>query len=131
MRTINGKDDIGRATFDIYRAPSAFGYELRIGAYALQTFPNGDRGYGGRVTHLARPIEFGELPANRLASGCIGLNNEELQELMDALWSCGIRPSNGEGNVGQIGAMRQHLADMKEDKKFYQDMLRRAAHVAE
>lgn len=32
---------------------------------------------------------------------------------MDALWSAGIRPSNGEGNVGQIGAMKAHLEDMR------------------
>lgn len=34
-------------------------------------------------------------------------------KLMDALWSAGIRPSNGEGNVGQIGAMKAHLEDMR------------------
>ena len=34
-------------------------------------------------------------------------------ELMDSLWNCGVRPSNGEGNVGQIGAMKDHLNDMR------------------
>ena len=35
------------------------------------------------------------------------------QELMDSLWNIGIRPSNGEGSVGQIGAIKDHLHDLQ------------------
>lgn len=41
------------------------------------------------------------------------LEQQELQQLMDQLWHAGIRPSNGEGAAGQIGALREHLADMR------------------
>jgi hypothetical protein len=34
--------------------------------------------------------------------------------LMDSLWAAGIRPSDGEGSVGQLGAVERHLADMRE-----------------
>ena len=50
------------------------------------------------------------------------ITDEAAQELMDSLWYSGIRPTSGEGNVGQIGAMKEHLNDMrklvfKEDRR--------------
>lgn len=41
------------------------------------------------------------------------LSRPEAQELIDALWSTGLRPSNGEGNAGQLGATEKHLEDMR------------------
>ena len=41
------------------------------------------------------------------------MTDHNTQKLMDELWRIGIRPSNGEGNVGQIGAMKEHLNDMR------------------
>jgi len=43
----------------------------------------------------------------------ITLSEESTRALMDSLWRCGVRPSNGEGSVGQIGAVKDHLADMQ------------------
>ena len=43
----------------------------------------------------------------------LSLRHDEAKELMDVLWSCGIRPSNGEGNAGQLGATQAHLKDMQ------------------
>mgnify|MGYP001569734410 CR=1 FL=1 len=37
----------------------------------------------------------------------------EAQGLMNELWRNGIRPTSGEGNVGQIGATERHLEDMR------------------
>lgn len=34
------------------------------------------------------------------------------QQLMDELWSCGIRPSEGSGSAGSLRATEKHLADM-------------------
>ncbi len=41
------------------------------------------------------------------------LDPQGAQKLIDELWRLGIRPSSGEGNVGQIGAMKEHLNDMR------------------
>lgn len=41
------------------------------------------------------------------------LSQKELQYLMDSMWRKGIRPSNGEGSVGEIGALKYHLEDMR------------------
>ena len=35
------------------------------------------------------------------------------QELMDDLWQCGIRPSEGTGSAGQLAATQRHLEDMQ------------------
>lgn len=35
------------------------------------------------------------------------------QELMDDLWQCGIRPSEGSGSAGSLAATQRHLADMQ------------------
>jgi hypothetical protein len=32
---------------------------------------------------------------------------------MDTLWAAGVRPSDGEGSVGRVGALERHLADMR------------------
>lgn len=43
----------------------------------------------------------------------LSITDNSAQMLMDELWRVGVRPSNGEGNVGQIGAMKLHLDDMR------------------
>ena len=35
------------------------------------------------------------------------------QELMDSLWSCGLRPTQGEGSAGAFDAVKYHLEDMR------------------
>ena len=36
-----------------------------------------------------------------------------LQVLMDDLWNCGIRPTEGKGSAGQLVAVQDHLKDMR------------------
>jgi hypothetical protein len=35
------------------------------------------------------------------------------QTLMDDLWHCGFRPTDGTGSVGQLAATERHLEDMR------------------
>ena len=35
------------------------------------------------------------------------------QELMDTLYTCGIRPTEGKGSAGSLEATERHLADMQ------------------
>ena len=37
----------------------------------------------------------------------------EAQELMDGLWNCGYRPSEGSGSAGSLAATERHLQDMR------------------
>ena len=38
---------------------------------------------------------------------------QQAQLLMDDLWNCGLRPTEGVGSVGQLKATQNHLADMR------------------
>lgn len=42
------------------------------------------------------------------------IHQDAAQGLMDELWKCGIRPSEGTGSAGQLKATQNHLADMQE-----------------
>jgi hypothetical protein len=41
------------------------------------------------------------------------IRNDEAQELMDALWDAGLRPTEGTGSAGSLAATERHLADMR------------------
>ncbi len=41
------------------------------------------------------------------------LRAEEAQFLMDGLWDCGLRPSEGSGSAGAMAATQKHLEDMR------------------
>ena len=41
------------------------------------------------------------------------LSNTSAQLLMDELWSCGLRPSEGTGSAGSLAATERHLKDMR------------------
>ena len=59
------------------------------------------------------PIAFSEMTPGMYHEPLLRMEPGDVQKLIDALWSAGIRPSNGEGSVGQIGAMQKHLDDMR------------------
>jgi len=37
----------------------------------------------------------------------------QAQELMDDLWMCGLRPTEGSGSSGSLAATQRHLEDMR------------------
>lgn len=41
------------------------------------------------------------------------IKNDEAQTLMDDLWHCGFRPSEGSGSAGSLRATEKHLNDMR------------------
>ena len=44
----------------------------------------------------------------------ISIDYQEAQELIDTLWQCGLRPSEGSGSAGSLAATERHLKDMKQ-----------------
>ena len=70
-------------------------HSIAIGHMTMETF---DRGVNGNCTNDILMVPF------KLAAA---------QDLLDDLWRAGIRPSNGEGSVGEIGTIKNHLADMR------------------
>lgn len=41
------------------------------------------------------------------------ITNQEAQQLMDELWRCGFRPTEGSGSAGSLAATERHLKDMQ------------------
>lgn len=41
------------------------------------------------------------------------IGKAEAQVLMDDLWHCGLRPSEGTGSAGQLASTQRHLEDMR------------------
>ena len=71
-------------------------------------------------TYQAR-LEFVETPANMIVeSGTLSnvLSKKSAQLLMDDLWHCGLRPSDGTGSTGQLKATEKHLDDMRKIVQF-------------
>lgn len=68
----------------------------------------------GRGTSIANPltlerIEDGSYPSEPTMT----LSNQGAQMLMDELWRCGLRPSDGSGSAGSLAATERHLKDMR------------------
>ena len=87
--------------FSVHRAMNRFGFELRGGII----FNGHIEAFQGITTKTVEEGAF--IPPMMM------LSDIDATTLMDALWSAGVRPSNGEGNVGQIGAIKAHLEDMR------------------
>lgn len=48
-----------------------------------------------------------------LPSPTFTMNETNTQMLMDELWRCGFRPSEGTGSAGSLAATERHLEDMR------------------
>ena len=59
------------------------------------------------------PIVFTNTEPGTYTEPLMRMEPTEAQRLMDALWNAGLRPANGEGSIGQIGAMQKHMDDMR------------------
>lgn len=65
-------------------------------------------------TSIAKPLTL-----ERIADGAyvseptMTLTNKAAQMLMDELWQCGLRPSEGTGSAGSLAATERHLKDMQ------------------
>lgn len=75
----------------------------------------GEAGHDGKLTAYVSSMTLTERkqPYELIHDPSMRLDAREAKNLMDALWSVGVRPSSGEGNTGQLGAMEKHLEDMR------------------
>ena len=87
---------------------AGFGYELRIIHHREGTI--------GPENAVAEPLIMKSVTKeneNKIIDPVMTLTKEEVQKWMDELWKLGIRPSDGEGSIGAIGAVKYHLEDMR------------------
>ena len=64
---------------------------------------------------VALPLVFQRLEIGAyVGEPTIRLELESAQLLMDELWRCGLRPSEGTGSAGSLAATERHLKDMRD-----------------
>lgn len=64
-------------------------------------------------TAVALPITFEARDNGLNLEPMCRLTPEAAQRLMDDLWTCGLRPTEGAGSAGSLAATERHLADMR------------------
>jgi hypothetical protein len=59
-------------------------------------------------------IVFKDVDSHEMMPPCpIQLSRIEAQELIDALWASGLRPTEGKGTAGLTEAMKAHIDDLR------------------
>jgi len=54
-----------------------------------------------------------EKPSGQMMPSIVNLPLEHAQYIMDELYKIGIRPTKGQGSIGQLEAVQYHLEDMR------------------
>ncbi len=88
-------------TIRVARRPWSHGLEVLI-SYS-----------GGGKIFVAESLTFRPLELAESVEPQLELNDSEAQSLMDQLWQCGIRPTEGTGSAGAMAATQAHLADLR------------------
>ena len=82
-------------------------YRNRIDLAVIHNRPDGRRDVAQPLT--MKTMEEGE----SITDPTLSLNMDEAQLLIDELWRCGLRPSEGTGSAGSLAATERHLKDMQ------------------
>lgn len=72
---------------------------------------------GYKISHekimMAQPVTVKETENGYVHDPLITLHHHHAQTLMDQLWVCGIRPTEGTGSAGALAATERHLKDLQ------------------
>jgi len=68
----------------------------------------------GMGVQIPKPVEWVIVEQeNCYVEPMLRLGIQEAQKLMDELWQCGLRPTEGTGSAGSLAATERHLKDMQ------------------
>jgi hypothetical protein len=71
-----------------------------------------DRSFGKHAIGINVEMkDVGESPV--IERPTFSLDVDQAQTLMDDLWNCGLRPTEGTGSAGALAATQKHLEDMR------------------
>ena len=62
---------------------------------------------------LAAPVQMIPHKPFEVAAPMMRLPIHAAQQLIDELWKCGLRPTEGSGSAGAMAATQRHLEDMR------------------
>lgn len=69
--------------------------------------------YQAKKCYVAELLKMVEFPECTSPKPTFDMTGGQAQRLMDDLWDCGIRPSEGSGSAGQLVSIQAHLKDMQ------------------
>jgi hypothetical protein len=73
-----------------------------------------DRGTRIRKTRYIEPVTWKEKKERfQTLEPFLRLEKHNAQKLIDDLWDCGLRPSEGSGSAGALKKTENHLSDMR------------------
>ncbi len=75
----------------------------------MALLPHIDGGFAAGMPLTMRKVD----PGKMIGEPTFRLSNHAAQALMDELWQCGLRPSEGTGSAGSLAATERHLKDMQ------------------
>ena len=83
-----------------------------------------ERGFNNEIVSIGELI-MTEYKEGRLVppASKISIDKRTVQILIDDLWSCGFRPSEGSGSAGSLKATEKHLEYMRDIAKKSVDLL--------
>ena len=81
-------------------------WDFGISLYARQVIE-------GTSTIVAKELTMEPIENGEFASPFVRLDIQAAQQLIDELWQCGLRPSEGTGSAGSLAATEKHLSDMR------------------
>lgn len=63
--------------------------------------------------YVAEPVVMMERDDGLSIQPTLQLEPAQAQQLMDDLWECGVRPTEGTGSAGAMSAVQAHLKDLR------------------
>ena len=67
----------------------------------------------GDARHVAEPLKMRPIEDGVACDETLSIGITAAQQLIDELWVCGLRPSEGTGSAGALAATQKHLEDMR------------------
>jgi hypothetical protein len=67
----------------------------------------------GDTFSVAKPATMEQADIGSHTEPFLNIDMRAAQQLMDELWNCGLRPTEGSGSAGSLAATERHLADMR------------------
>lgn len=67
----------------------------------------------GKQRYVAQQLKFKESSVGDRVEPFLDIEKCHAQKLMDDLWDCGLRPSEGSGSAGAMKKTENHLQDMR------------------
>lgn len=67
----------------------------------------------GERLDVAQPVVMKEHEPEARTEPFLTIDMRAAQQLMDELWHCGLRPTEGTGSAGSLAATERHLKDMQ------------------